>query len=90
MKVGDISIVIEKLRPEKGEVAVISFNYNDITVDQALSLFDKASNALPENAIIVVPDCVSLRMTDKEGLKSIVNNIEEIIESIEVELSIKE
>lgn len=83
--VEDISIVVEKLRPEEGEVVVISFDYNDVSVDQALSLFDKVSKALPENEIIVVPNCVSLRITDKEGLKSIASNIEKIIEGIEAE-----
>ena len=73
---------IETLEPHPTEAIVISFNFNDINVDDARHLFKDIQDKFSNNTVVAIPDFISLKSCSKDVLENIISAIAEIIEEL--------
>lgn len=73
---------IKKLDPHPTEAIVLGFNFNDINLDDMCDLFDAIECRFPDNAVVAIPDYISLQSCSKDVLENIISMIAEIIEEL--------
>ena len=73
---------IEKLDPHPTEAIVVSWNFNDIDVDNMQNLFHVVQSKFPDNIVVAIPDYISLQSCSKDVLENIISMIAEIIEEL--------
>lgn len=73
---------LETIEPHPTEAIVLYFNFNDIKLDELNVLYEIAQNKFPNNAVICVPDKVSLESWSKDVLENYISMISEIIEEL--------
>lgn len=73
---------IKKLEPHPTEAIVLYFNFDDIRLDELNALYEIAQKKFPNNAVICVPDKVSLESWSKDVLENYISMITEIIEGL--------
>ena len=78
----DIITKIETLEPHPTEAIVVSFNFNDVNVENAKRLFDEIKDKFPNNTVVAIPDFISLKSCSKDVLENIISMISEIIETL--------
>ena len=73
---------IEKLKPHPTEAIVLGFNFNDTNVCTINEVFNYVKSKFPNNAVIAIPDYVSLESCSKDVLENIISAISEIIDEL--------
>ena len=73
---------IEKLKPHPTEAIVLGFNFNDTNVCPMNEVFNYVKSKFPNNAVVVIPDFVSLESCSKDVLENIISAISEIIDRL--------
>lgn len=73
---------IEKLDPHPTEAIVVSWNFNDIDLDNMKNLFNVIQSKFPDNTVVAIPDHISLQSCSKDVLENIISMIAEIIEEL--------
>lgn len=73
---------LETIEPHPTEAIVLYFNFNDIKLDKLNVLYEIVQNKFPNNAVICVPDKVSLESWSKDVLENYISMISEIIEEL--------
>lgn len=73
---------IEKLDPHPTEAIVVSWNFNDIDLDNMKNLFNVIQSKFPDNTVVAIPDYISLQSCSKDVLENIISMIAEIIEEL--------
>jgi hypothetical protein len=74
---------IEKLKPHPTEAITLFCNMDNMDVQTVDGIVKYLSEKFPENAIIALPDNVTLGGCRKDVLENIISMIAEIIESLE-------
>lgn len=80
--IDNIVTKIEKLKPHPTEAIVMSFNFDDIDLDDMSALFNNIKSQFPNNTILAIPDYVSLESCSKDVLENYISMISEIIEEL--------
>lgn len=73
---------LETIEPRPTEAIVLYFNFDDIKLDDLNVLHGIAQKKFPNNAIICVPDKVSLKQWSKDVLENYISMVSEIIEEL--------
>ena len=73
---------VETFEPHPTEAIVLRFKFDDIPIDELELFFNVAKKAFPDNAIIAMPDKVSLESCSKDVLENYISMIAEIIEEL--------
>ena len=73
---------IEKLKPHPTEAITLFYNFDDVTVEDVSNMVKQLSDKFPTNAVIALPDKVSLESCSKDVLENIISMIAEIIDSL--------
>ena len=73
---------IEKLNPHPTEAITLFYNFDDIDVESVCKTVDSLNDKFSENAVIALPDKVTLESCSKDVLENIISMISEIIESL--------
>lgn len=73
---------IEKLDPHPTEAIIVSFNINDIYLDELDKWFSTIKSQFPDNVVVAIPDCISLQSCSKDVLENIISMISEIIDEL--------
>lgn len=73
---------LETLEPLPSEAVVLYFNFDNIKEDDMKVLFEITQKKFPNNAVICVPDKVSLESWSKDILENYISMISEIIEEL--------
>lgn len=73
---------IEKLNPHPTEAITLCFNFDDIKLDELKYIFDDIKDRFPVNAVVAIPDKVSLESCSKDILENYISMIAEIIEGL--------
>lgn len=73
---------IEKLKPHPTEAIVLGFNFNDTNKHTMNEVFNYVKSKFPNNAVIAIPDYVSLESCSKDILENIISAISEIIDEL--------
>ena len=73
---------IEKLKLLPSDVFVLCFNFNDTNVCTINEVFNYVKSKFPNNAVIAIPDYVSLESCSKDVLENIISAISEIIDRL--------
>lgn len=73
---------IEKLKPHPTEAIVLGFNFNDTNKHTMNEVFNYVKSKFPNNAVIAIPDYVSLESCSKDVLENIISAISEIIDEL--------
>lgn len=74
---------IEKLKPHPTEAIVVGFNFNNTDACTMKDVFDHIISQFPNNAVVAIPDYVSLESCSKDVLENYISMISEIIEELE-------
>lgn len=78
----DMITKIETLEPKPTEAIVIHFNFNDIILEDMISLYHHIESKFPNNSIIALPDKISLQSCSKDVLKNFMSTITEIADAL--------
>ncbi len=70
------------IHPKDGDIVVASLNLNKITHDEAQMVFNKLSRVFPNNYVVAIPHCVCIEAMDVAHLKGLINDLEELYNSI--------
>lgn len=73
---------IEKLKPHPTEAITLFYNFDDIDAESICNVVDYLGEKYPKNAVIAIPDKISLENCSKDVLENIISMIAEIIESL--------
>jgi hypothetical protein len=73
---------IETIEPHPTEAIVVSFNFNDISLENMQNLFNTIKSMFPNNTVIAIPDYISLQNCSKDVLENIISMITEIIKEL--------
>lgn len=73
---------IEKLKPHPTEAITLFYNFDDIDAESICNVVDCLGEKYPKNAVIAIPDKISLENCSKDVLENIISMIAEIIESL--------
>ena len=73
---------IEKLKPHPTEAITLFYNFDDIDIEYVCKVVDYLGEKYLDNAVIAIPDKVSLESCSKDVLENIISMISEIIESL--------
>ena len=73
---------IEKLKPHPTEAITLFYNFDNIDIEYVCKVVDYLGEKYPDNAVIAIPDKVSLESCSKDVLENIISMISEIIESL--------
>ena len=73
---------IEKLKLHPTEAIVLGFNFNDTDVCAMNEMFNYVKSKFPNNAVVAIPDYVSLESCSKDVLENIISAISEIIDRL--------
>ena len=73
---------VEKLKTHPTEVITLFFNAEDMTIKEVSDIVEYLSDKFSNNAVIAIPDKVSLESCSKDVLENIISMISEIIESL--------
>lgn len=73
---------VETLKPHPTEAITLFYNFDDINVETVHNMVKHLSEKFPTNAVIALPDKVSLESCSKDVLENIISMISEVIESL--------
>lgn len=73
---------IEKLDPHPTEAIVVSFNFDDVPLDNMKRWFNIIKDKFPDNIVVAIPDYISLQSCSKDVLENMISMISEIIEEL--------
>ena len=73
---------IEKLKPHPTEAITLFYNFDDIDAESICNVVNYLGEKYPKNAVIAIPDKISLENCSKDVLENIISMIAEIIESL--------
>lgn len=73
---------LETIEPHPTEAIVLYFNFDDIAFGDLNVLYEITKKNFPNNAVICVPDKVSLESWSKDILENYISMISEIIEEL--------
>lgn len=82
MVLNDFITKLEKIEPNPSEAIVLYFNFDDIKLDELNVLYEIAQKKFSNNAVICVPDKVSLESWSKDVLENYISMISEIIDGL--------
>lgn len=82
MVLNNLVTKLETIEPYPTEAIVLYFNFNDIKLDKLNVLYEIAQKKFPNNAVICVPDKVSLESWSKDILENYISMVSEIIEEL--------
>lgn len=71
---------VEKIEPHPTEAIVVSFNFDNIDLDDMRGLFSYIESKFPNNTVVAIPDYISLQSCSKDVLENMISMIAEIIE----------
>lgn len=77
-----LKVKIETLKPHPTEAIVLSFNSDRITLETLEHMFKHVESKFPENAVVAVPDAISLESCSKDVLENYISMIATIIEEL--------
>ena len=77
-----VNLNINKIDLHPTEAVVLTFNFNDYSVDFIESVFNLVTEKLPNSSVIAVPDKTSLESCSKDVLENIISMISKIIEEL--------
>ena len=72
----------KKLEPHPTEAIVVGFNMNDANLDEMKFWFNIIKSQFPNNAVVAMPDYISLQSCSKDVLENIISMISEIIDEL--------
>lgn len=78
----DLITKIETLEPHPTEAIVVSFNFNDVNLENMRHIFNGIKEQFPNNTVVAIPDFVSLQSCSKDVLENMISMIAEIIETL--------
>ena len=73
---------LETIEPHPTEAIVLYFNFDDIKLDELNVFYEITQKKFPNNAVICVPDKVSLESWSKDILENYISIVSEIIEEL--------
>lgn len=73
---------IEKLEPHPTEAITLIFNSDKIDINTVSNAVEHLGKKFPDNAIIALPDLVSLESWSKDVLENYISMISEVIETL--------
>ena len=82
MDLNNLVTKLETIEPHPTEAIVLYFNFNDIKLDELNALYEITQKKFPNNAVVCVPDKVSLKSWSKDVLENYISMISEIIEEL--------
>ena len=77
-----VNLNINKIDLHPTEAVVLTFNFNDYSLDFIESVCDLVAEKLPNSSVIAVPDKTSLESCSKDVLENIISMISKIIEEL--------
>lgn len=73
---------LDLIHPREKDVVVASLDFKKTTVEDAKRIFDNLSQAFPNNCVVVMPNSISVKTMDASCLKGLINDLEELYNSI--------
>lgn len=73
---------IDNLKLHPTEAITLFYNFDDMDIEIVCNMVERLAEKFPENAVIALPDKVSLESCSKDVLENIISMISEIIESL--------
>lgn len=73
---------IDNLKLHPTEAITLFYNFDDMNIEIVCNMVERLAEKFPENAVIALPDKVSLESCSKDVLENIISMISEIIESL--------
>ena len=77
-----VNLNINKIDLHPTEAVVLTFNFNDYSLDFIESIFNLVTEKLPNSSVIAIPDKTSLESCSKDVLENIISMISKIIEEL--------
>lgn len=73
---------LDLIHPKEKDVVIASLDFNKTTVEDAKNMFEYLSQAFPNNCVVVMPNSISVKTMDASCIKGLINNLEELYDSI--------
>lgn len=74
---------IEKLEPHPTEAIVIGFNFDNIHLEDFQIMYNHIKSKFPNNAVLAIPDYISLESCSKDVLENIISMISVVIDELD-------
>jgi len=80
----DIDLIpqVETIHPRLTEAIVLRFPLKEVSLAEMQSIFNCVKSAFPDNAVVAIPDNVSLRSYSKDTLENVICEMQEIIDAL--------
>lgn len=73
---------IELCNPSKDEIIVVKYKFGELSISEIKERFDLLRRAFPDNAVIVIPDSMTLDVLNKSKLRELRDNLLQMIDKL--------
>ena len=76
----DLGPIIQTVKPNPTEAIVLTFDTRETTLRDAAEYARRAKSAFPDNAVLALPDYISLHSCSKDVLENYISLIASVID----------